>query len=70
VLIPQVDAFCRAETALGGKARVLHRLDPNVGVPRLTADDFGSLERRIADAAGTRVLLIADAAGVQVLSYR
>jgi hypothetical protein len=72
VLIPAGgDAFLAGlETALGGKARVLHRLDPDAGVPRLTADDFGSLERRIAGAAGSRVLLVADAAGVQVLSYR
>jgi hypothetical protein len=72
VLIPAGgDTFlAELEAALDGKVRVLHRLDPDVGVPRLSADDFGGLERRIAEAAGSRVLLIADAAGVQVMSYR
>ncbi len=62
--------LAQLERALNRKVRVLHRLDPDVGVPRLSAEDFDSLNRRIAEAAGSRVLLVADAAGVQVLSYR
>ena len=58
------------ETALSAKVRALHRLDAGVGLPRLSADDFDGLERRVAEAAGNRVLLIADATGVQVLAYR
>jgi hypothetical protein len=62
--------LAQLETALSAKVRALHRLDPGVGLPRLSAGDFDSLERQIAGAAGGRVLLIADASGVQVLSYR
>jgi hypothetical protein len=58
------------EAALKGKVHVLHRADPDVGLPELSADDFQGLERRIAEAAGSRVLLVADATGVQVYSYR
>jgi hypothetical protein len=58
------------EAALGGKVRVLHRVDPNAGVPELSEDDVKRLEDRIAEAAGSRVLLVADGAGVQVYSYR
>jgi hypothetical protein len=60
----------RLEGALEGKVRVLHRVDPDVGLPELSADDLQDLERRIAETAGSRVLLVADAKGVQVCSYR
>jgi hypothetical protein len=71
VLIPEGGgAFvAQLDTFLSRKARVLHRLDPDVGIPELSADDLQGLERRIAEAAGSRVLLVADAAGVQVYSY-
>ncbi len=58
------------EAALSGKVRVLQRVDPDAGVPELSADDLQRLERRIAEAAGGRVLLVADASGVEVYSYR
>lgn len=72
VLIPGAgEAFlAQLERALNRRVRVLHRLDPDVGVPRLLAEDFESLNRRIDEATGSRVLLVADAAGVQVYSYR
>ena len=72
VLIPEGgSAFvAQLEAALGGKARVLRRLDPDVGTPELSADDLQGLERRVTEAAGSRVLLVADATGVQVYSYR
>lgn len=72
VLIPEGGgAFvAQLETVLSGKARVLYRLDPDVGIPELSADDLQGLERRVAEAAGSRVLLVADATGVQVYSYR
>jgi hypothetical protein len=58
------------ETALRGKVRVLHRADPDVGLPELSAEELQCLERSIAEAAGSRVLLVADATGIQVYSYR
>ncbi len=72
VLIPEGgSAFvAQLEAALGGKARVLRRLDPEVGTPELSANDLQGLERRVAEAAGSRVLLVADATGVHVYSYR
>jgi hypothetical protein len=72
VLIPEgSDPFlARLETVLPGKPRVLCRLDPDVGVPELSADDFRGVERRIRDAPGGRVLLVAEATGVRVYSYR
>ncbi len=58
------------EAVLGEKVRVLHRVDPGIAVPDLSAEDFENLERRIAEAAGSRVLLVPDATGVQLYSYR
>ncbi len=58
------------ETALRGKVRVLHRADPDVGLPELSADELQGLERCIARAAGSGILLVADATGMQVYSYR
>jgi len=72
VLIPERGGSFLAglETVLPGKPRVLCRLDPDVGVPELSADDLRSVERRVVEAAGGRVLLVADGTGVQVYSYR
>ena len=72
VLIPEGGSafIAQLEAVLGGKARVLRRLDPDVGTPELSADDLQGLERRVTEAAGSRVLLVADATGVQVYSYR
>jgi hypothetical protein len=72
VLIPDNGGsfLAHLETVLSRKARVLRRLDPDVGVPELSPDDVQGLERRIAEAAGSRVLLVADATGVRVYSYR
>jgi hypothetical protein len=65
------DLFVRhLEGALKGKVRVLHRADPDVGLPELSAEELQGLERSIAEAAGSRVLLVADATGIQVCSYR
>lgn len=58
------------EAALGAKLRVLHRADPGVGLPELSAEDIARLDQRIAQAPGSRVLLVADARGVEVYSYR
>jgi hypothetical protein len=58
------------ETALRGKVRVLHRADPDVGLPELSADELQGLERCIARATGSGILLVAGATGVQVYSYR
>jgi membrane protein implicated in regulation of membrane protease activity len=72
VLIPEGSGpfLASLEMVLRGKPRVLCRLDPDVGMPELSADDFRSVERRIGEAAGDRVLLVADATGVRVYSYR
>lgn len=72
VLIPEGGGpfLAGLETVLREKPRVLCRLDPDIGVPELSADDLRSVERRVAEAAGARVLLVADATGVQVYSYR
>jgi hypothetical protein len=60
----------RLESALRGRVRVLHWVDPDVGLPELSADELQRLERCIAGAAGSGILLVAGATGVQVYSYR
>ena len=58
------------EASLGGKVRVLRRVDANIGLPELSAEEIQGVERRVTDAEGSRVLLIVDTAGLQVYSYR
>jgi hypothetical protein len=72
VLIPEGGGSFLAglETVLREKPRVLCRLDPDIGMPELSANDLRSVERRIREAPGDRVLLVAEATGVRVYSYR
>jgi hypothetical protein len=58
------------EEALGGRVRLLQRMDTGVGVPRLSDEEIVRLKRRIAEAPGSQVLVVMDASGVQVYSYR
>jgi hypothetical protein len=63
--------LAQLEGVLSRRVRVLHRVDPDAGVPvELSTEELSRLERRVAEAAGGRVLLVADATGVQVYSYR
>ena len=58
------------EGVLEGRVRILHRTDPDAGLPELADGGLEELEKRIREAAGNQVLLVADATGVQVYSYR
>jgi len=58
------------ERTLGGKVRVLHRLNGDAAVPELPAGDLHAVEQQIARAAASRVLLLADASGARVCPYR
>jgi hypothetical protein len=72
VLMPEDGTVLLAqiERALGGKVRVLHRLNRSEAISELSAGDLRVIARQVSQATGSRVLLLVEASGVQVYAYR